>query len=128
MITPAAIGVTLMKLLIVAGAVTTLASAAWAEVPKTSCIDPHRSYVARPLNHHDVFVQTSIGTPKPAVRLKTSCVHLDPAIGIGLSSSFSCVGQGDTVVASILGGQREACTVTRVLPHAPEEGDIPQKR
>lgn len=114
-----------MKFVVLAGAA--LASAAWAEAPKASCIDPHHSYIARPLNHHDVFVQQSIGAPKPAVRLKTSCIYLDPAIGFGLSSPYTCIGLGDPVVATINGGKREACVVTKVLPYAPEKGDIPQK-
>jgi hypothetical protein len=113
-----------MKLLLVAAVFAAASTAALAETPKTTCIDPHRSYVARPLNHHDVFVQTSIGKPKPPVRLKTSCTYLDPAIGIALSSNFACVGLGDTVVATTADGKHEACRITRVLPYAPEEGDI----
>lgn len=122
----AALGITPMKLLIVAGAVILVANAAWAEPPKETCLDPHRSYIARPLSHHDVFVQQSIGTPKPPVRLKTSCTFLDPAIGVGLSSPYTCIGLGDTVVATINGGKRESCVVTKVMLYAPEEGDIPQ--
>ncbi len=116
-----------MKLILIAGAAAVLASAAWAEAPQASCIDPHRSYVARPLNHHDVFVQQSIGKPKPPVRLKTSCTYLDPAIGFGLNSSFNCMSLGDSVVATINGGRRESCVVTGVKAYAPEEGDLPQK-
>ena len=110
-----------MKLPVLAAALAATASAALADA---SCIDPHKSYVARPLNHHDVFVQTSLGAPKPPVRLTTSCIHLDPAIGFGLSSQFNCVGLGDTVVATINGGTRESCIVTRVQPYQPQEGDI----
>jgi hypothetical protein len=113
-----------MKLLLVAVLFATVSTAALAEAPKASCIDPHRSYVARPLNHHDVFVQTSQGKPKPPVRLKTSCTYLDPAIGIALSSNFICLGLGDTVVATTADGRREACRVTAVLPYAPEAGDL----
>ena len=117
-----------MKLILAAGLVVVATGVAWAEAPKASCIDPHRSYIARPLNHHDVFVQNSIGTAKPPVRLKTSCTYLDPAIGIGLSSQFTCVGLGDTVVATTVDGKREACIVTRVLAYAPEQGDFPPKK
>jgi hypothetical protein len=118
-----------MRLLLVAAAfaaasTAAASTAAMADAPRASCIDPQRSYVARPLNHHDVFVQTSMGKPKPPVRLKTSCINLAPAIGIALSSSFACVGLGDTVVATTVDGRREACRVTRVLPYAPEGGDI----
>jgi hypothetical protein len=117
-----------MKLVLAAGLSVAIAGAAWAEAPKASCIDPHRSYVARPLNHHDVFVQNSMGAPRPPVRLKTSCTYLDPAIGIGLSSQFTCMGLGDTVVATTIDGKREACVVTKVLAYAPEQGDLPPKK
>lgn len=117
-----------MKLVLFAGLVALVAGTAWAEAPKASCIDPHRSYVARPLNHHDVFVQSSLGAPKPPVRLKTSCTYLDPAIGIGLSAQFNCVSLGDVVVATTMDGKRESCVVTRVMAYAPEEGDLPSKK
>jgi len=111
-----------MKLLVIAAALaaTSMAQAA----PTASCIDPGKSYIARPLNHHEVFVQTTLGAPKPPVRLKTSCAYLDPAIGFGLSAQFNCVGLGDTVVATMGGGDRESCVVTGVVPYAPQEGDI----
>jgi hypothetical protein len=112
-----------MKRVLVAGLLAVASTSALADAPKTSCIDPHRPYVSRSLNHHDIFVQTSLGKPKPAVRLKTSCIDLDPAIGFGLSSQFNCIGLGDSVVATTIDGKREACVVTRVLPYAPEEGD-----
>jgi hypothetical protein len=114
-----------MKLLVFAGVLAATATAACAaDAPKASCLDPGKSYIARPLNNHDVFAQQSIGAPKAPVRIKTSCAYLGPAIGIGLSAQFTCVSLGDTVVATVLGGERESCVVTRVLPYAPEEGDI----
>jgi hypothetical protein len=115
-----------MKLLFLTALLAATSTAALADAPKASCIDPHKSYVARALNHHDIFVQTSIGTPRPAVRLKTSCINLEPAIGFGLSSQFNCMGLGDTVVATTVSGTRESCIVTRVLPYVPEEGDLKQ--
>lgn len=117
-----------VKLVLVAGAVAALAGTAGAEAPRPSCINPHQSYVARPLNHHDVWVQNSIGKPKPPVRLKTSCIYLDPAIGIGLNSQFTCVSLGDTVVATTIDGKRESCVVTGVQTYAPEDGDFPAKK
>jgi len=111
-----------MKLLAAALAATSMAAAP----PKASCIDAHLSYAARPLNHHDVFVQTTIGKPKPPVRIKTSCTYLDPAIGFGFSSPYTCIGLGDTVVATMNGGHRESCLVTGVMPYAPQQGDIRQ--
>jgi hypothetical protein len=94
-----------------------------AESPQSICIDPHKSYNARSLNQHDVFVQTSIGKPRPPARLETSCINLEPAIGIGLSTSFICIGLGDDVVANTIDGHVEHCVVTRVRPYAPEKGD-----
>jgi hypothetical protein len=113
-----------MKLLLVAAVFAAASTAALADAPKASCIDPHRSYVARPLNQHDIFVQTSMGKPKPPVRMKTTCIFLEPAISVRFSSAFTCVGQGDTVMASTVDGRRETCRVTRVLPYEPEAGDI----
>jgi len=115
-----------MKLLVLATALAAVSTAAVAEAPEASCIDPHKSYVARPLNHHDVFVQTSLGKPKPPVRITTSCSYLDPAIGFGFGSQFTCVGLGDSVTATINGGGRETCVVTHIAPYAPEKGDLKQ--
>lgn len=115
-----------MKILVFTSVLALTATAAVAaDAPKASCLDPHKSYVARPLNDHDVFAQQSIGKPKPPVRIKTSCIHIGSAIGIGLSGTFNCIGLGDRVVATV-GGSRESCVVTRVLPYAPEEGDNKQ--
>ena len=113
-----------MKLVIFAALLAAASTAALADAPKASCIDPHNSYVARPLNQHDVVASVSIGTPRPPVRLKTSCIHLQDATGIGLSSEFACIGLGDRVVATTVGRGSEFCVVTRVLPYAPEEGDL----
>lgn len=114
-----------MKRVILAGLGLLLAGAAWAEPPKApvACINPHKSYIAHPLNEHDLYVIQSIGRAKPPVRLKTSCHNLGPAIAFGLSSPFNCLGLGDTVVATIVDGHRESCVVTRVLTYTPEEGD-----
>jgi len=113
-----------MRLLMSAALLAATSTVALADAPAASCIDPHKSFVARPLNHHDVFVQNSMGTPKPPVRLKTTCTYLDPAIGFGISAEFTCVGLGDTVTATTADGKVEVCRVTRVLPYAPEEGDL----
>ena len=116
-----------MKLIVLAGFVA-VTNAAWADAPKASCIDTRRSYVARPLNHHDVFVRSTMGNPKSPVRVKTTCIYLDPAIGIGLNAEFTCLGLGDTVVATTIDGHRESCRVAGVVPYAPEQGDIPEKK
>lgn len=103
------------------------ANAALADPPQASCIDPKRSYVARPLNSHDIFVQNSIGKAKPPVRLTTSCHHLQPVIGFGLSAEFACIGKGDTVIATAM-GDRQSCVVTAIVPYAPQDGDLREKK
>jgi hypothetical protein len=116
-----------MRTLILAGLVAVASTAAWAgdapAAPQQSiCVDANFGYNARSLNQHDVFIQNSVGK-RPPVRLKTSCINLEPATAIAIHSAFGCVGLGDSVSASILGGRREQCVVTRVLPYMPEEGD-----
>jgi hypothetical protein len=99
-----------------------------AELPATaSCIDTKKSYVARPLNANEIWVQTSIGTKKPPVRVTTSCFHLQSAIGFGLSAQSICLGLGDRVSANTL-GDRESCIVTKVQTYVPQDGDLPEKK
>jgi hypothetical protein len=109
-------------------AIALLAAAAPAQaesaVQRASCIDTSRDYLARPLNDHEIYVQSMIGKPRPPIRLKTSCHNLHPAIGIGLRTQFTCIGLGDTVVATLNGGEQESCVVTGVLPYAPNTGDL----
>jgi hypothetical protein len=116
-----------MKLVLVAALGFAVTGASWAEAPKASCIDVKSSYVARPLNSHDIFVQNSLGKPKPPVRLTTSCHRLEDAIGFGLSSEFTCIGRGDTVAANLM-SDRQTCVVTKVAPYAPQAGDLPEKK
>jgi hypothetical protein len=113
-----------MRLLILVALLAANSVSALAETPKPTCIDPQRSYVARPLNKHDVFVQTSMGAPKPPVRILTTCTSLTSAIGFGLNAQFNCVGMGDTVTATTADGQVSVCKVKRVVPYSPEEGDF----
>ncbi len=97
-----------------------------ADAPKAACIDPHLSYLARPLNNHEIYVESTMGPKKPAVRLTTSCHHLEPVIGFGFSAGFSCIGQGDTVVATAM-GERQSCRITKIAPYTPQKGDLPVK-
>lgn len=113
-----------MRRVIVLASMLAVSGAALAEPAATTCFNPHRSYSAHSLNRHEVFVQTTMGKPRPPVRLTTSCINLEPAIGFGFSASFICVGMGDAVVASTADGRREQCVVTRVAPYAPATGDM----
>lgn len=115
-----------MKAVLLAGLVVAASAAAYADPPKAPCIDPQKSYIARPLNAHDVYARTTLGSPKPAARLTTTCVHLVHADYVSLSSQFTCVAQGDMVIATILGGDREACKVAFVRPYVPDKDDMKQ--
>lgn len=103
-----------------------------AEPPATpparpSCIDTKQSYVARPLKANQIWVQNVLGQKKPPVRVTTSCYHLQSAVGFGLSAQFTCLAQGDTVVANTM-GDREGCIVTKVQAYVPQDGDLPEKK
>lgn len=97
-------------------------AAAWAASPEASCLDPAASYVARPLNHHQIYAEQTFGKKKPPIRLTTSCYHLESADAFGLSAAFRCIAQGDIVVATI-GSERQSCRVLKVEPYAAREGD-----
>lgn len=112
-----------MRHLILVALLAANSTAALAEAPKASCINPRKSYIARPLNQHDVFVQTSIGKPKPPVRVRTTCTSLESAIGFGLSAQFNCLGMGDTLTATTANGRVSVCKVRRVVAYEPEDGD-----
>ena len=51
-----------------------------------------------------------------------TCVFLRTADHIALSSDFSCIGMGDTVVTSTIDGRHQSCRITHVEPYAPERG------
>jgi hypothetical protein len=97
-----------------------------ADLPKASCIDPHLSYIARALNKHDVYVEATIGPNKPPLRVTTSCLHVEPSSGFGFSKEFSCIGQGDSIIASTF-GEGQSCRVTKVAPYVAQKDDFPLK-
>lgn len=82
---------------------------------KPLCVDAMRadSYNARAISRHEVLARNAIGDRR-AVRLMTTCIHLDRAANIGLSSFGHCIGMGDTVVATVPGGPNQTCKVTGV--------------
>jgi len=92
-----------------------------AEAPKSVCIDTHRSYEAHTLGLHDIVIRSTMGKPRPALRLSTTCTALEKADVVSVNSTFGCVGMGDTVVATKIDGHRQLCRVSRVAPYAPSE-------
>lgn len=99
-----------------------------AEAAETGiCVDTKRPYIARALNAHDVFVQSTLGKARPAVRVTTSCYHLQSAIGFGINTEYTCLSRGDTVVANLM-SEHQPCTVTAVVPYTPQKDDIPEKK
>jgi hypothetical protein len=102
------------------------AAAVSAAATPPSCIDPSRSFIARPLSEHQVYVESTIGPKKPPIRVSTSCIHLSPAVGFGFSGDFHCISLGDTVVANLI-SERQGCVVTKVEAYVPQQGDIPDK-
>lgn len=111
-----------MKPSIVLPAVLVLfALGANAQAANSVCIDAHRSYEAHAQGLHDVIIRSTIGKPRPALLLSTSCIGFDKADVVSVSSEFGCVGLGDTVVATKIDGHRQSCRVTRVAPYVPPE-------
>ena len=85
---------------------------------KPLCVDASRDgrYNARPLSLHTVLARNAFGSDHRAVKLETTCIHVDRAAFISLRSFTRCIAIGDDVVTSVLGGQRELCRVTKVIP------------
>jgi hypothetical protein len=94
-------------------------SAAAAAPAATTCVNVQRSYEAHSDGPHDVVIRNAIGKPRPPLRLATSCINLEKADAISVSSDFGCVSLGDTVVATKSDGHREFCRVTGVSPYGP---------
>jgi hypothetical protein len=81
------------------------------------CLDPHFSYEAHALDAHALLAKNTIGSHRTELVLTTSCIDLKVAYHFTLASTFTCIGQGDTVTATTIDGQHEICRVTRVAPY-----------
>ena len=82
------------------------------------CVDAsdNNQYNARPLSLHEVLARNAIGHEKRAVKLGTTCIHIDRSSTIALHSMTRCIGKGDEVGISTMGGHSERCRVTSVTP------------
>ena len=85
---------------------------------KPLCIDASQDgrYNARPLSLHTVLTRNAFGSDRRAVKLDTTCIHVDRAAFVSLRSFTRCIAIGDDVVTNIPGGRREICRVTGVTP------------
>jgi hypothetical protein len=83
--------------------------------PKSLCVDATRntSYNARPISLHEVLARNATGDRRGA-RISTTCIHIDRAANVALRSMTHCIGLGDTVSVSLMGGPGETCRVTGV--------------
>ncbi|HKY18365.1 MAG TPA: hypothetical protein VJL82_05475 [Rhizomicrobium sp.] len=84
------------------------------------CIDAssHNQYNARPLAQHDVLARNALGSDHRAARIATTCIHIYRDSLVALQSLTRCIGKGDEVAVSTIGGRHERCRVTGVTPAA----------
>lgn len=90
-----------------------------AESPRNICIDTHYSYRARYLAGQDIVAKATFGHDHRELKLSTTCIFLRTADHIALSSDFSCIGMGDTVVTSTIDGRHQSCRITHVESYTP---------
>ena len=93
------------------------------------CIDAsdHNQYNARPLSLHEVLAHNALGKEHRAARLGTTCIHIDRSSTVALHSMTRCIGLGDDVGISTMGGHSERCRVTSVAPAAESYADAKYK-
>jgi hypothetical protein len=105
-----------MKLFALSGLTIVLLAAPAMGAGTGVCLNPNYSYEAKPEGNHDVIARSTFGANHMRLRLSTTCIDLHDADVITLSTSFLCVGQGDSVVATGIDGRRQHCIVTKIAP------------
>jgi hypothetical protein len=82
------------------------------------CVDAssQNQYNARPLAQHDVLARNALGADHRAARITTTCIHIYRESNVALHSMTRCIGLGDEVAISTMGGRGERCRVTGVAP------------
>jgi hypothetical protein len=98
---------------------------AFAQGNNPLCVDASQTdrYNARPLSLHTVLARNAFGSDRRAVKLDTTCIHVDRGAFVSLHSFTRCIAVGDDVVTSVIGGHREICRVTGMTPVAESYGD-----
>ena len=93
------------------------------------CVDATSGgrYNARPISQHEVLARNATGPEKRAAILGTTCIHIYRESLIGLHSLTQCIGLGDDVAVSTMGGPGERCRVTKVTPAAETYADAKYK-
>jgi hypothetical protein len=93
------------------------------------CVDATSGnrYNARPISQHEVLARNSTGPDNRAAVLSTTCIHLYRESNIALHSLTQCIGLGDDVGVSTMGGRGERCRVTKVTPAAETYADAKYK-
>ena len=89
------------------------------------CVDATSGnrYNARPISQHEVLARNATGPEKRAAILGTTCIHIYRESNIALHSLTQCIGLGDDVGVSTMGGPGERCRVTKVTPAAETYAD-----
>jgi hypothetical protein len=93
------------------------------------CVDAssQNQYNARPLAQHDVLAKNALGADHRAARITTTCIHIYRESNVALHSMTRCIGLGDEVAISTVGGRGERCRVTSVAPVADSYADAKYK-
>ena len=93
------------------------------------CVDATSGdrYNARPISQHEVLARNATGPEKRAAILGTTCIHIYRESNIALHSLTQCIGLGDEVGVSTMGGPGERCKVTKVKPATESYADAKYK-